>query len=282
MPEEAAGPHSDKTLHELEADEARRSQDPAVIRRLYENYGSRLQAGLQGREDQVTQHGSVKVADWQARHLEKMARGRFVLDVGCGPRPEVSLRLASAARKIVCADISHGLVHLARSVAEKEKASNLCFVVTDAEALPFAPQTFGVVVADDIIEHVPHPERLVLETARVVADGGIVSISTPNGRAVSVLIDKLRDLMRGKLGPPDRYFLVASHLREFTRGELRSLCRQYFSKVVFVAVGWEGNEPAKRLASWLTAVPPLRGLCRHWVVQSLAPRAQVSAGRRDK
>lgn len=259
-------PETQITQHDIEAELARRSKDPTLIKGLYESYGKQLQAAFVGREGEITQHGSQKVADWQARNLAELARDGMALDVGCGPRPEVSLRLARSGRRIVCSDISHDIVHLARTIAEEEDVRSLLFVVCDAEGLPFAPESFSLVVADDVIEHVPNPERLVSECARVIAPDGIVSISTPNRRAVSVLIDRLRDLSRGRLGPAERYFLVSSHLREYTRRELRDLCGRYFAAVDFAPIGWEGKELVKQLASRLTTMRPLLGLCRHWIV----------------
>jgi SAM-dependent methyltransferase len=46
--------------------------------------------------------------------------------------------------------------------------------------LPFADQSFNVVAAYQTIEHVPDPERALLEMLRVCKSGGMVSIVGPN------------------------------------------------------------------------------------------------------
>lgn len=197
MPEDQTNLPETQTLHDLEAERARRSQDPVQIKQIYHSYGRRLQNAFAGREEEVVQHGSQKVAEWQARHLSELESSGPVLDVGCGPRPEVSLRLARPNRTIVCTDISHEIVNLARAVARQEEIPGLRFVVSDAEVLPFASRSFAQVVADDVIEHLPHPECMVSECARVSAPDGVVCISTPNRRAVSVLLDRVSDVLRG-------------------------------------------------------------------------------------
>lgn len=261
-----------KTQHDIESEEARRSGDPERIRRLYHSYGEQLFEGFAGTGAEIEQHGSGRVAEWQARHLPRITSVGRVLDVGCGPRPEISLRLAASGRRVVCTDLSFGLVKLAREVARREGRSNVRFVVADAEALPFRDGTIELVVSDDVIEHVPDPDRMTAECARVVAPGGLVSVSTPNGRAVSVWADRALDLLRrGRVGPPEKYFLVASHLREFTRRQLAALFGRHFGEASFVAVGWEGNSLVKRVASEVTGKPPFRGLCRHWVVLARRP-----------
>ena len=47
-------------------------------------------------------------------------------------------------------------------------------------SLPFADATFASVVAIHSIEHVPDPERMLAEVARVLAPGGRAMFATPN------------------------------------------------------------------------------------------------------
>lgn len=265
---------TEPTTHDIESEEARRSGDPDRVRAVYHSYGDQILEGFAGRETEVVQHGSGRVAEWQGAHLGGMVSHGRVLDIGCGPRPEVSIRLAQTGREVICADLSIGLVKVAQEVSRIEGLENLRFVVADAEALPFRSGAFALVVSDDVIEHVPDPERMTAECARVVADDGLVSVSTPNGRALSVWADRARDLLRGRVGPPERYFLVPSHLREFSRGQLAKLFGAHFAKASFVPLGWDGSSTIKRLASAVTVRVGFRELCRHWVVLARGPVAR--------
>src|SRR5690606_1978423 len=49
-----------------------------------------------------------------------------------------------------------------------------------AEHLPFADASFGVVSAFDLLEHVPDPERVIAEAARVLRPGGLFLAATPD------------------------------------------------------------------------------------------------------
>lgn len=62
-------------------------------------------------------------------------------------------------------------VDLARSAATD--------VVADARALPFAAGTFGVVVSQEMVEHVDDPFAVVREMARVLAHGGWIYLQAP-------------------------------------------------------------------------------------------------------
>ncbi|QIM20987.1 class I SAM-dependent methyltransferase [Phycicoccus sp. HDW14] len=56
--------------------------------------------------------------------------------------------------------------------------------------LPFADDAFDVVVAGEVLEHVPHPDLLLAEIRRILQPGGRLVLSTPNivGWANRVLV----------------------------------------------------------------------------------------------
>lgn len=54
------------------------------------------------------------------------------------------------------------------------------FVQVDGEDLPFADQSFDVVVSNHVIEHMANADKHLSEMGRVLKDGGIAYLATPN------------------------------------------------------------------------------------------------------
>jgi SAM-dependent methyltransferase len=125
-----------------------------------------------------------------------------VLDLGCGTGHSYH-RLAP--RETVGLDIDP----LALAGQGRET------VVADMRELPFDRGSFASVLAVHSVEHVPDPERVVAEAARVLAHDGIAAFVTPN---------------RLTFGRPDE-IVDPYHFVEFDPDELRSLCERSFGEV---------------------------------------------------
>ena len=48
------------------------------------------------------------------------------------------------------------------------------------DAIPYPDDTFDVVFADNVLEHLEHPDQVFREVARVLKPGGIFLTKTPN------------------------------------------------------------------------------------------------------
>jgi SAM-dependent methyltransferase len=94
-------------------------------------------------------------------------RGRLA-DLGCGSVP-----LYDAYRPLVssitCVDWAHS-PHARRHVDVEADLG---------AALPFADASFDTIVLSDVLEHVPEPEHLWRETARLLAPGGHALVNVP-------------------------------------------------------------------------------------------------------
>lgn len=78
-------------------------------------------------------------------------------------------------------DVAASCVRYAQGVLERFRAPGRTVTVeeADARALPAPDGQFDLVIATEVIEHVPDPERLVGELARVLAPGGRLIASVP-------------------------------------------------------------------------------------------------------
>ena len=106
----------------------------------------------------------------------RLARRKRVLDVGCGAGYGTH-ELALTAREATGIDCSAEAIAYARQHYTKE---NLRFETASATELPFPDQSFDLVVAFEVIEHLTEWLTLLTEARRVLAPGGQLVISTPN------------------------------------------------------------------------------------------------------
>jgi SAM-dependent methyltransferase len=119
---------------------------------------------------------------WWAEHRSRyrfaaaFVEGRRVLDIACGTGYGGAILLGAGAQSVVGVDSSP------EAVAEATRRQQPGFEAIRADGLdlPFEDGTFDVVVSFETLEHVEEAERFVAELRRVLADGGVLVLSTPN------------------------------------------------------------------------------------------------------
>jgi SAM-dependent methyltransferase len=127
---------------------------------------------------------------WQYGRIFAMAGvepvGR-VLDVGCGAGPAMRY-LASCGAQAVGVDMEY------YPLAEAQKLTSAPgFVQANVEyVLPFADQSFDVVLISELVEHLYNGRPLIFDSYRVLREGGRLIVTTPNLWDVRRLIAPLR------------------------------------------------------------------------------------------
>src|SRR5262249_874230 len=106
----------------------------------------------------------------------RLARGKRVLDAGCGSGYG-SGELAKTAASVLGVDQSADAVVFAR---ENYRLPNLRFVQASVSALPHPDATFDLVVAFEVIEHLERWREFLVEVRRVLVPTGQFIVSTPN------------------------------------------------------------------------------------------------------
>lgn len=77
-------------------------------------------------------------------------------------------------------DISEAAITYARRLAaHKAVAARAQFQTGCLMNLPFASNSLDVVIASEVVEHLPHPERVFEELSRVLAPGGVLLVTVP-------------------------------------------------------------------------------------------------------
>jgi ubiquinone/menaquinone biosynthesis C-methylase UbiE len=92
--------------------------------------------------------------------LMRLLRGKVVLEIGCGANPQDHLE-----SKYIGLDISFR--------ALKESKGRGWRIQADAMNLPFKDMSFDAVITIALLEHIPDPERVLYEIARILRSGGI-------------------------------------------------------------------------------------------------------------
>ena len=125
-----------------------------------------------------------------------VAAGLRVLDLCCGTGVVTAAAADRGARPI-------GVDFSAAMLAEARRAHpQLQFDQADAEALPYADESFDVVVANFGVHHLPSPEQAMAEVCRVLAPGGRAALTTWAAPAKNTAWRLLFDAI-GEHGDPD-------------------------------------------------------------------------------
>jgi SAM-dependent methyltransferase len=115
-------------------------------------------------------------------------------------------------------------------------------------------ETFDVIVAGDILEHLPRPEVLLDSLKPLLKPGGVLLLSLPNVANVTVRLG----LLFGRFTYAPRGILDRTHLRFFTRATGRTLLEESGFRVTSVDV----TAMPLELALPALGRPPLAGLAR--------------------
>lgn len=102
------------------------------------------------------------------------------LDLGCGHQMFASWMTAQEAE---LARRSRRLVGIDLDWEGLRKNPVVDPVFGNLESLPFPAGSFDAVTANMVIEHLPHPERVLAEVYRVLRPGGLFVFHTPNVRS---------------------------------------------------------------------------------------------------
>jgi O-antigen biosynthesis protein len=103
--------------------------------------------------------------------------GKHVLDAACGAGYGSLMMLQAGARSVVGVDISEECIRNAKRAYSRE---DIDFITCDILKLDAADASFDVIVSFETIEHIADGAAWIRETARLLKDGGLFIVSTPN------------------------------------------------------------------------------------------------------
>ncbi|GAA5199403.1 methyltransferase domain-containing protein [Rugosimonospora acidiphila] len=130
-----------------------------------------------GHHESVLRSHRWRTAQNSAAYLLPHLRpGLTVLDVGCGPGTiTADLAVLVAPATVTAIEISADALTAARAEASSRGQANIDFRVGDVFALDFPDDTFDVVHAHQVLQHVGDPVAALREMRRVCRPGGLVA-----------------------------------------------------------------------------------------------------------
>ena len=176
--------------------------------------------------------------------------GLKILDVGCG-EGGTSLALAEKGARVTAIDFNPKRVQKFRrqvSVA----GVGLSIEVGNAQNLNFPNEAFDCILLQDVLEHLPHPEKAIQEINRVLKRSGLIYLSTPNRWSpLNFICDPHWNLPVVSVLPRNAvtYFITKIVQREkFTREDFAALLSIYKIRRLFKNANFTFTFLNKRVA----------------------------------
>jgi SAM-dependent methyltransferase len=121
-------------------------------------------------------HAWRTVANSASYLIPHLQIGQSLLDVGSGPGTiTVDLARRLAPGQVIGVDASAEIVGLARALAHDEGVHNVSFQVGDSYALDFPDDSFDIVHAHQVLQHLSNPIAALTELRRVLKPGGVLA-----------------------------------------------------------------------------------------------------------
>jgi len=130
-----------------------------------------------GHHESVLRSHRWRTAGNSAAYLVPHLRpGLTLLDIGAGPGTiTADLAALVSPGRVTAVEVTEQALRLARAEADARGVDNIDFVVADVHALDLPDDSFDVVHAHQVLQHVADPVRALAEMRRVCRPGGIVA-----------------------------------------------------------------------------------------------------------
>src|SRR6266849_5152654 len=111
--------------------------------------------------------------------MGRLAPGERVLDLGSGAGTDslIAAQMVGRTGRVTGIDMTPAMLGKARAAAAQMGATNVEFVESEAEQLPFTDGSFDVVVSNGVIDLIPDKDAVFAELYRVLVPGGRLQIA---------------------------------------------------------------------------------------------------------
>ncbi len=132
---------------------------------------------IHGHHESVLRSHTWRTAANSAGYLlDSISPHMTILDVGCGPGT-ITADFAALVPEGHVVGLEHApeVLDLARKTAAEREVKNVKFEVGDIHALEYPDNTFDVVHAHQVLQHISDPIQALREMRRVAKSGGIIA-----------------------------------------------------------------------------------------------------------
>lgn len=159
----------------------------------------------------VDDHALRTAANSAAFLLPHLKESDSLLDLGCGPG-SISLDLAEWVETVVGIDAAPEAIGRATDDREQRGTSNSTFLVGDVYNLDYPDDSFEVVYAHQLLQHLSDPVAVLREAHRVLKPGCIVAVRDadygtmvhdPHDPLIDKWLDLYHQIARHNGGQPD-------------------------------------------------------------------------------
>jgi ubiquinone/menaquinone biosynthesis C-methylase UbiE len=139
-------------------------------------------------ESERSARATKRIADFALDHPSREAG--FILDIGCGSGALLrALRRHGASGRLVGLDRSSRALACARKYTPD---GDIIYVRGHCTLLPFSDDSFDVVTAFGVLEHVREHAHLLDELQRVMKEGGSAYLSSSNACSVLQILNRAK------------------------------------------------------------------------------------------
>jgi len=111
--------------------------------------------------------------------MGRLAPGERVLDLGSGAGTDslIAAQMVGEQGHVTGIDMTREMLAKARAAAAEMEATNVEFIESEAERLPFPDASFDVIISNGVIDLIPDKDAVFAELFRVLAPGGRMQIA---------------------------------------------------------------------------------------------------------
>jgi len=111
--------------------------------------------------------------------MGRLATGERVLDLGSGAGTDslIAAQMVGDQGRVTGIDMTPAMLGKARAAAAEMDVTNVEFVESEAERLPFPDESFDVVISNGVIDLIPDKDAVFAELHRVLVSGGRLQIA---------------------------------------------------------------------------------------------------------